>query len=60
MAEQNQSTLTLFMTRIGADNTHHTLTTDDFAMAADALDRSLHSHFRLLMSSFPQPSCGTE
>ena len=43
-------TLTLFMARIGADDPDHALAPHDLALAADFLDRGLHSHRRLLTS----------
>jgi hypothetical protein len=42
------STLALLVTGIGADHTNHALATDDFAVAANFLDRSRNSHFTLL------------
>src|SRR6185369_5947532 len=42
--------LALLVARIGADHAHHALAPHDLALAADFLDRSLHSHFSLLTS----------
>jgi hypothetical protein len=35
-----QLTLALLMARVGTDHTHNTLAADDFAVAANLLDRS--------------------
>jgi hypothetical protein len=42
------STLALLVAGICADHTNHALATDDFAVAANFLDRSRNSHFTLL------------
>src|SRR3954471_20893801 len=42
------STLALLVARIRADDAHHPLAPHDLALAADFLDRSLHSHVLLL------------
>ena len=39
-----QSALTLLVTRIGTDHANNALTANDFAVAADFLDRSRNSH----------------
>jgi hypothetical protein len=39
-----QSTLALFVARICTDHTNHTLAADDFAIAANFLDRSRNFH----------------
>jgi len=39
-----QSTLALFMAWISTNNSDHTLATDDFAIAANTLDRSHNFH----------------
>jgi hypothetical protein len=55
----SQSTLALFVARVGANHTHHALTTDDLAITADGFDRSRNSHFILLklfnVAACPQP-----
>jgi hypothetical protein len=43
-----QSTLALFVPWIRTDHTHHTLAPDNFAVAANFLDRSRNFHFILL------------
>jgi hypothetical protein len=43
-----ESTLALLVARIGANDPDHALATDDLAMAAQPLDRSLYSHDLLL------------
>jgi hypothetical protein len=40
--------LALLVTRIRADHAHNALAADDFAVAADFLDRSRNSHVVLL------------
>jgi hypothetical protein len=40
-----RSTLALLVTRIGTDDSHHALATNDLAVAAQPLYRSLNSHF---------------
>ena len=42
--------LALLVARVGADHAHHALAPHDLALAADFLDRGLHSH-RLLLTS---------
>lgn len=42
------STLTLLVTRIGADHANDTFATDNLAVSAKTLDRCLNSHFLLL------------
>jgi hypothetical protein len=39
--------LTLFVTRVGTDDSHHTLAADDFAIAANCFDRRRNFHFIL-------------
>jgi len=55
-----QSTLTLLVAGICADHTHHTLATDDFAVAANFFDRSRNSHFTLLKLNCFLPFTGME
>jgi hypothetical protein len=43
-----QSTLALLVTRIGTDHAHNALAPDDFAVAANFLDRSRNFHLILL------------
>jgi hypothetical protein len=43
-----QSALALLVTRIRADHAHNALAADDFAVAANFLDRSRNSHVVLL------------
>jgi hypothetical protein len=43
-----RSALALFVTRVGADHTHHTLAADDLAIAAHLLDGSCDFHGLLL------------
>jgi len=40
--------LTLLVTRVGADNAHHAVTFDNFAVAADPLNRCHYFHGWLL------------
>jgi len=42
---RNNSSLTLFVTSILADDPYNTLAPDDFAVTADTLYRSTHFHF---------------
>jgi hypothetical protein len=46
-APDAQSTLTLLVARIIADHPNHAAAPDYFALAADLLDRRLHSHLAL-------------
>jgi hypothetical protein len=50
-----QSALTLFVAWICTDHTNHALAADDFAVAANFLDRSRNSHFILLKPNFTSP-----
>jgi len=42
--DARRSTLTLLMARVGANHPHHTVATDDFAVATHFLDRCSDFH----------------